>query len=105
MKSYVVPYAVAAAAALVLTACEGTKTTATVEKGDAGTVKATVDIRPTKLDKLPRIEFNKRAAELNLPIFWRTDANNDNALEPDELAALWGVADTKKSEWADDKGD
>jgi hypothetical protein len=52
-----------------------------------------------KLDRIARIDFNRRAAELALPIFWRADANNNNALEGDELAVLWGIADTTRAEW------
>jgi hypothetical protein len=57
---------------------------------------------PGKLDQLPRAELNRRAAELALPIFWRSDANGDGALDPDELAVLWGIADTSISEWVKD---
>jgi hypothetical protein len=42
-------------------------------------------------DRLDRAAFNARAADLALPIFWRSDANGDKAVDPDELAMLWGV--------------
>ena len=42
-------------------------------------------------DRLTRADFNRRAAELSLPIFWRTDGNGNNALDPGELVGLWGV--------------
>lgn len=44
------------------------------------------------LDRIPRAEFNRRAAEHFLPVFWRSDANDDGVLDPDELVVLWGVA-------------
>lgn len=44
------------------------------------------------LDRLARADFNRRAAEHFLPVFWRSDADNDKALDPDELVTLWGVA-------------
>ena len=47
---------------------------------------------PAKLDAIPRLELNRIAAELDLPLFWIADANGDGALEPDEVAVLWGVA-------------
>jgi hypothetical protein len=47
---------------------------------------------PAKLDAIPRLELNRLAAELDLPLFWTADANGDGALEPDEVAVLWGVA-------------
>lgn len=42
-------------------------------------------------DRLPRAEFNRRAAELVLPLFWRSDANGNHAIDPAELVVLWGV--------------
>ena len=36
--------------------------------------------------------MNRLAAELDLPLFWIADTNGDGALEPDEVAVLWGVA-------------
>ncbi len=50
-----------------------------------------------KLDRIPRIEFNRLAAERALPIFWISDANNDGALDPAELALLWGIPDSGAS--------
>lgn len=44
-----------------------------------------------KLDKVPRADFNRLAAELALPLFWSQDKNKDNALDPDELAVYWGL--------------
>jgi hypothetical protein len=45
---------------------------------------------PPKLDAIPRLEFNRRAAERALPLFWIKDDNKDGALDPAELAQLWG---------------
>jgi hypothetical protein len=42
--------------------------------------------------RLSRTDFNRRAAELYLPLFWRSDADGDGKLDPDELVALWGIA-------------
>jgi hypothetical protein len=42
--------------------------------------------------RLSRTDFNRRAAELALPLFWRGDANGNNSLDPEELVVLWGVA-------------
>jgi hypothetical protein len=41
-------------------------------------------------DRIARKEFNRRAVELELPIFWRHDENSDGAVDPNELAVLWG---------------
>jgi hypothetical protein len=45
---------------------------------------------PPKLDAIPRLEFNRRAAEHALPVFWVKDDNKDGALDAGELATLWG---------------
>jgi hypothetical protein len=47
---------------------------------------------PARLDAIPRLDFNRLAAELDLPLFWINDADASGALEPSELAVLWGVA-------------
>ena len=54
-----------------------------VEAGPATSVK--------KLDKVPRAEFNRLAAELALPLFWSQDKNANSALDPEELAVYWGL--------------
>ena len=43
------------------------------------------------LDKLPRADFNRRAAERFLPLFWIEDKNANGGLDVDELAVLWGI--------------
>ncbi|MBI1945273.1 MAG: hypothetical protein HYS27_06230 [Deltaproteobacteria bacterium] len=43
------------------------------------------------LDKVARADFNRRAAELFLPLFWIEDKNANQALDVDELAVLWGI--------------
>ena len=48
---------------------------------------------------LGRIDFNKRAAEELLPLFWSEDTNNDGTLQPGELAVLWGLPDDDASLW------
>jgi hypothetical protein len=46
-----------------------------------------------------RIDFNKRAAEELLPLFWSEDTNKDGTLQPSELAVLWGLPDDDASVW------
>lgn len=42
---------------------------------------------------LTRADFNRLAAEQDLPLYWRADGDNDRVLDPDELAVTWpGVA-------------
>ena len=37
---------------------------------------------------LPRLRFNQLAMRLNLPLFWAADADEDGAVDPDEVRAL-----------------
>src|SRR5690242_12354985 len=46
-------------------------------------------------DEVDRTAFNRIAADLALPIFWRTDANQNGRIEPDELAVYWGLDPAK----------
>ncbi len=66
------------------------------------TAKNTVEASPN-LDSVERIEFNRLAVELNLPLFWVRDANNDKRVDANEVALLWGVqADSPQSLWVKD---
>lgn len=51
--------------------------------------------------QLSRDDFNRRAAEEFLPLFWREDANRDGKLQADELAVLWGYGEDKRSDWVE----
>ncbi|WP_437321472.1 hypothetical protein [Sorangium sp. So ce385] len=39
--------------------------------------------------QIPRLDVNRIAVELDLPLFWIADRNGSGAVEPDEVAALW----------------
>ncbi|MBK8014569.1 MAG: hypothetical protein IPK13_24865 [Deltaproteobacteria bacterium] len=41
-------------------------------------------------NRVKRLDFNQTATLLNVPIFWREDANENGILEPAELAVIWG---------------
>ena len=43
---------------------------------------------------LTRGDFNRLAAQLALPVFWVEDKNGSGAPDADEIATLWGVAET-----------
>ncbi|KYG04191.1 hypothetical protein BE21_48165, partial [Sorangium cellulosum] len=43
--------------------------------------------------QIPRLDFNRIAVELDLPLFWIADRNGSGAVEPDEVAALWHHAE------------
>ncbi|KYF90487.1 hypothetical protein BE20_17555 [Sorangium cellulosum] len=44
---------------------------------------------PPPFGQIPRLDFNRIAVELDLPLFWIADRNGSGAVEPDEVAALW----------------
>jgi hypothetical protein len=53
---------------------------------------------PLGFERLPRADFNRRAVELDLPVFWRRDANGNRNLDPSELVLLWGRKPVARSE-------
>ena len=72
-------------AAVVGTACKsGPETRPGSEAGDAPVVV---------YDKVARLEFNRRAVERALPLFWIADKNANAALDENELAVIWGLND------------
>ena len=52
-------------------------------------------------NKFARSDFNRRAAQRFLPLFWRDDGNHDGAIQPAELAVLWGYGDAQVGHWVD----
>ncbi len=52
-----------------------------------------------KFDQLDRKAFNQKAVELALPLFWRTDANANGAIDPDELVTVWGIGEAKREDY------
>lgn len=57
-----------------------------------------------EFDALTRTDFNRKAAEHFLPLYWREDANQDGALQPGELAVLWGYPQDQNALWRDGAG-
>jgi hypothetical protein len=57
-----------------------------------------------RFDRIERLAFNRRAVELDLPLFWRSDANGDKTLDPAELAVLWRPVASHRREWVDGSG-
>jgi len=53
---------------------------------------------------IPRVDFNRRAAELFVPLFWREDSNKNGALEANELAILIGMPHADRAIWIDASG-
>jgi hypothetical protein len=88
---------VAVLACAALFACNGSAPPATQQAAQPA-APATPPPAP-KLDRVKRLEFNRLAQELYLPIFWVEDKDNNGAISPDELAVLWGMRDTNREEW------
>jgi hypothetical protein len=57
-----------------------------------------------RYDRVERLEFNRRTAALDLPLFWRSDANADKTLDSAELAVLWRPVASHRREWVDGSG-
>src|SRR5262245_29556625 len=55
--------------------------------------------KPIGYNEFRREDFNRRAAEKFLPLFWRDDSNKDGVLQPSELAVLWGYGESDPSHW------
>ena len=54
--------------------------------------------QPRTFDALSRQEFNARAVQRTVPLFWRSDANGNGALDPDELVVTWGLPGPTRAE-------
>lgn len=50
------------------------------------------------LGAVERIQFNRLAVELNLPLFWVRDGNGDGKIDANEVALLWG-GDSAQTLW------
>jgi hypothetical protein len=59
---------------------------------------------PVEYRSLSRLEFNQRAQERFVPLFWREDANGNGALEPEELAVLVGPWNDTRADFVDARG-
>jgi len=82
-----IPRIAATLCALSLTACASSKP---AEKQPAsGGEHGQEQTVAVKRDRVPRRDFNRIAAELALPVFWRADDNKDGILDDDELNVLW----------------
>ena len=49
--------------------------------------------------KRERQYFNRTAAALFLPVFWVEDKNGDRKVDPAEIAVLYGLKPSQRSEW------
>ncbi|MBI4703965.1 MAG: hypothetical protein HY744_22890 [Deltaproteobacteria bacterium] len=70
----------------------------------AAAASTSVRAAPRRFDQLARPDFNHLAVELDLPLFWIADTAGDGAIDPDELAVLWGVSDAERPDWVTPQG-
>ena len=49
-------------------------------------------------NRVGRSAFNRRAVELNQPLFWRGDTNGNGALDPEELVVTWTYTPLDRAE-------
>ena len=58
-----------------------------------------------KFARVSRLDFNRLAFELAVPIFWAEDKNQNGSIDPDELAIYWGmVPGTSLATYVDGRG-
>jgi hypothetical protein len=53
---------------------------------------------------LTRPQWNARAVERNVPLFWIADTNNNNIVDADELAVLWHPSNAQRSSFVGKDG-
>jgi hypothetical protein len=70
----------------------------------ASSSAAPTNARAIRYDRVERLAFNRRAVELDLPLFWTSDENGDKSLDPAELAVLFRPIASKRGEWVDAQG-
>ena len=92
----------AVSGALAVSAC-------TEKKPAPAAAAPVVDAGPKAPEKkvyggLTRDDFNVRAQERFLPLFWRTDANQNAQLDPDELVVLAGPWNAALTDYVDGSG-
>ena len=51
---------------------------------------------------LPRPALNRASLELGYPFFWSEDRDRDGALDPGELALVWGLNPRPREHWVKD---
>ncbi len=94
--------------ALLLAACEPKAVTAPppAEPPQGAPAPSAAPAAPAApaLNAVPRADWNRIAAELFLPLFWTGDANNNGAVDPSEVAVLWGMSSAKRADFVDGSG-
>ena len=66
-------------------------------KPEAGVAKSPA--APVTYKEVDRATFNRLATRLGTSLYWREDANNNDIIEPNEVASLWGVDSENIESW------
>jgi hypothetical protein len=90
------PRLLASALAAALAACAGRSGPAPA----APAARATSAPPPAAAPS--RDALNRAALELALPLFWAKDADGDGAVDPEELAVIWGLDPRPREHWVVD---
>src|SRR5687767_7666904 len=54
-------------------------------------------VAPITNNQVPRMDWNRLAVRLNLPLYWIDDKDNDKIVDPDEVATLMFYSATPPS--------
>ena len=88
-RTYLKPVLAGLVALAALAASSGCTCDRAQEKGEAPQTSAEpVNAPQPKYDSIDRKTFNRIAIQMDLPLFWIEDKNNNGAVDPDELASL-----------------
>lgn len=95
----------ALSAVVALAACDETKPAPVASSSaplTSASSAASAAPKAPDLKAVPRLDFNRIAAELFLPLFWIDDADKSGAIEPSELAVLHGIGAEGADAWIKD---
>lgn len=93
------------ASCFALAACGNKNAEETRTGATAKNTTETVAVAEPKATAVPRADWNRIAAEQNLPLFWTEDANKNGVIDPSELSIYWGlVPDARIEDYRDKDG-
>jgi len=84
--------------ALTTAACEKKPESTAPAASSSATLSHSQESK-TGFSRVARLNFNRIAAELALPIFWSQDTNKNGAVDPDEVSAYWGLDSRGRDAW------
>jgi hypothetical protein len=100
-----VPFCRALCALLVLAACHEAAAPSQVARAPEAIPDSKAAPPTPGFGRLSRPDFNRRAVEQDLPLFWRADANADGTLQPGELGNTWRPEPRPRAALVDGRGE